>query len=65
MIQQDLDRLENWVGRNLMRLNKCRVLHLERNKHVHQYRTGEELLERSPAEKDLGVPSSPYDSVIL
>jgi len=53
------------LGREEPDENKCRVLHLERNKHVHQYRTGEELLERSTAEKALGVPSSPYDSVIL
>ncbi len=40
-----------------MRFNKgkCRVPHPGRNNHVHQYRLGDVLLERSSAEKDLGV----------
>ena len=56
-IQQDLDRLESWAERNLMRLNKskCTALHLWRNNCTHQYRLGADLLERSSAEKDLGV----------
>ncbi|GAB0210224.1 mitochondrial enolase superfamily member 1 [Grus japonensis] len=56
-IQQDLDRLENWEKRNLMKSNKgkCRVQHLGKNNPKHQYRLGVDLLGSSSAEKDLGV----------
>uniref|UniRef100_A0A8B9BJI6 Reverse transcriptase domain-containing protein n=1 Tax=Anser brachyrhynchus TaxID=132585 RepID=A0A8B9BJI6_9AVES len=56
-IQQDLDWLERWAGRSQMRFNKskCRVLHLGRNNQTYQYRLGDDLLERSSEEKDLGV----------
>ena len=49
--------LENWAERNMMRFNKgkCRVLCPGRNNHMHQYRLGADLLERSSVEKNLGV----------
>jgi len=56
-IHRDLDRLESWVQRNLMKFTKakCRVLHLERNNPMQQYRLGAALLESSSAERDQGV----------
>ena len=51
-IQQDLDRLERWAERNLMKFDKgkCRVLQMERNSCMHLYRLEADLLERSSAE---------------
>ncbi|GAB0178507.1 mitochondrial enolase superfamily member 1 [Grus japonensis] len=47
-IQRDLDRLERWA-------HACKVPHVGWRNPKHDYRLGEEWIESSPEEKDLGV----------
>ncbi|GAB0189137.1 mitochondrial enolase superfamily member 1 [Grus japonensis] len=55
--EKDLDRLERWACANRMKFNmaKCKVLHVSQDSPKHNYRLGEEWIESSPEEKDLGV----------
>ncbi|KAK4817725.1 hypothetical protein QYF61_026479 [Mycteria americana] len=53
-VQRDLNRLEKWEGRNVMKFKgKHKALHLGRNNPMQQYRLEANRLESGFAEKDL------------
>ncbi|PKU44831.1 rna-directed dna polymerase from mobile element jockey- hypothetical protein [Limosa lapponica baueri] len=62
-IQQNLDRLESWAERNLMKFNKgkYRVLHLGTNNPMHHYRLRADLLESSSEEDRPRSPGGQQD----
>jgi len=55
-IQQDLDRLESWAERNVMKYSKGerRALHLGKNNARYQYKLGTDLLEGSIGKRTWG-----------
>ncbi|KAK4832702.1 hypothetical protein QYF61_025163 [Mycteria americana] len=56
-LQEDLDRLEEWANKTLMKFNKdkCKVLHLGKHNPGVQHRLGSTWLGSSSVERDLGV----------
>ena len=56
-LQGDLDRMEEWANKNLMKFNKgkCKILHLGKHNLGAQHSLGTTRLQSSSVERDLGV----------
>ncbi|GAB0178838.1 P protein [Grus japonensis] len=56
-LKKDLDRLEEWANKNLMKFNKekCEVLHMGKHNLGVQHRLGSTWQESSSVKRDLGV----------
>ncbi|GAB0179404.1 mitochondrial enolase superfamily member 1 [Grus japonensis] len=56
-LQEDLDRLEEWANKNLMKFSKdkCKVLHLGKHNPGVQHSLGSTWLGRNSVEMDVGV----------
>ncbi|PKU47003.1 rna-directed dna polymerase from mobile element jockey-like [Limosa lapponica baueri] len=53
-LQEDLDRLGEWANKNLMKINKHKMLYLGKHDPGVQHRLGSTWLGRSSVERDLG-----------
>ncbi|KAF4795622.1 hypothetical protein TURU_091612 [Turdus rufiventris] len=55
--QRELDKLEKWVHRNIMKFakTKCKVVHQSQDNCCYQCRLGDGQIRSSPVKKDLGV----------
>ncbi|PKU38655.1 rna-directed dna polymerase from mobile element jockey-like [Limosa lapponica baueri] len=60
-IQMDLNRMEKWANRNLMKFNKekCKVLHLGKNSHTHQGYTVKQDIIMTVLEPDIQTGTAP------
>jgi len=56
-LQEVRDRTESWAVTNDMKFSKSKywILHLGRGSPGYTYKLGDERLENSPAERDLGI----------
>ena len=59
-LQEDLDKLEKWSRKWLLRFNelKCKVMHFGKGNPEHIYKIGQTELVKVTEEKDLGVTTS-------